>query len=94
MNAQTRMSGKGQVVIPKDVRERLRLSAGDTLEVIERSDGVLLRKSAPTRSGRTAEEIFAHMREIMPPWNGPPVSIEDMNRGVDAMFAALGKDAF
>jgi AbrB family looped-hinge helix DNA binding protein len=91
MNAKTTMSAKGQVVIPKDVRDALGLKPGQVLTVTRTAGGVLL---APERkkSGRTAEEIFAHIREIMPPWEGPPVTIEEMDAAVDAMFAAKSKD--
>ncbi|MDG2533386.1 AbrB/MazE/SpoVT family DNA-binding domain-containing protein [Sphingomonas sp. HITSZ_GF] len=91
MNAKTTLSAKGQVVIPKEVRDALGLLPGQVLEVVRTGNGVLLTPQR-RKSGRTAEEIFARIREIAPPWNGPPVSIEDMDRAVDAMFAAKSKD--
>lgn len=91
MNAKTTMSAKGQVVIPKEVRDALGLVPGQTLDVVRTQSGVLLRPMHQ-KSGRSAEEIFARIREIAPKWEGPPVSIEDMNKGVDAMFAAMSKD--
>lgn len=91
MNAQTTLSEKGQVVIPKDVRDALGFVVGQKLEVIRSGNGVFLRPVLE-KSGRTTEEIFAHLREIVPKWEGPPVSIEDMDRAVDAMFAARPKD--
>ncbi len=81
MNAFTKLSAKGQVVIPKDVRNRLNFDPGDQLEVVERPDGVLLRKPASGKSGRSFEEITAHLRSIIR-YDGPPVSIEDMNRSI------------
>ena len=89
MNAQTRMSGKGQVVIPKDVRDRLRLAPGDTLEVVERPDGVLLRKPVSSKSGETFDESTARLRARIN-YTGPPVSIEEMNESIDQMWAAGG----
>jgi len=82
MNALTKMSGKGQVVIPKDVRDRLQFAAGDRLEVVERPDGVFLRKQATGKSGRSFEEITARIRAQIK-YDGPPVSIEDMNHAID-----------
>ena len=47
-----RLSGKGQIVLPKAVRDRRGWTAGSELVVEERPEGVLLRaapKSEPTR---------------------------------------------
>lgn len=40
----TRMSSKGQVVIPKRLRERLGLNTGDSLVVALQGDKLILRK--------------------------------------------------
>ena len=91
MNAKTTMSAKGQVVIPKEVRDALGLRPGQTLDVVRTGGGVLLTPEHK-KSGRSTEEIFERLREIVPPYHGPPVSIEDMDRAVDAMFAAKRRD--
>ena len=91
MTSQTKLSAKGQVVIPKDVRDALGLKPGQVLDVVRTQRGVLL-TPAHRKSGRTTGEIFARIREIAPPWHGPPASIEDMNGAVDAMFSAKRKD--
>jgi AbrB family looped-hinge helix DNA binding protein len=83
MNAQTRMSAKGQVVIPKSVRERLRWDQGADLEVIETAEGVLLRSRRPERERLTIEEF----RRRMPKYEGPPASLEDMNQAIDRAMA-------
>ena len=44
MTAQTKLSAKGQVVIPKDVRDRLGWLQGSELEVVETGDSVILRR--------------------------------------------------
>ncbi len=80
MNMQTRVSAKGQVVIPKDVRDRLRWTQGQALEVVETTDGVLLRQRARTKK-LTAEEAFEKIRKLVK-YSGPPVSIEDMNETI------------
>jgi len=47
--ATTRMSSKGQVVIPEDVRKSLNLKTGDQFVVIGRGDAVILKTiSAPS----------------------------------------------
>lgn len=88
MNAHTKMSEKGQVVIPKDVRDRLRFAPGDRLEVVERPDGVLLRKPSEN-SGESFEEITARIRARVK-YDGPPVTIEEMNGAIAEMWAAGG----
>lgn len=39
----TRLSSKGQVIIPKDVRERQQWEPGQAFDVIETKEGILLR---------------------------------------------------
>jgi AbrB family looped-hinge helix DNA binding protein len=78
MNAQTKLSAKGQVVIPKAVRDRLQWANGEELELVEAAGGVLLRRRPAPRERITIEEF--HRR--VPPHKGPPVSLEDMKKAV------------
>jgi AbrB family looped-hinge helix DNA binding protein len=74
--AKTRISTKGQVVLPKALRERRGWQAGDELVVEERPDGLLLR-SAPEEAPTRYEDVAGCL--------GPfdrVVSIEEMNQGV------------
>ncbi len=77
MNAQTKVSGKGQVVIPKDVRDRLGMVEGTVLDVIESADGVFLRRPAK-RKKMTVEEASAFLRERVH-YDGPPLPIEKLS---------------
>ena len=77
MTAQTRLSAKGQVVIPKDVRDRLGWPQGSELEVIETGDGVLLRPRKP-RGRLSVEEATARLRQIYQ-HKGPPIPIERLS---------------
>ncbi|WP_271299426.1 AbrB/MazE/SpoVT family DNA-binding domain-containing protein [Sphingomonas sp. CV7422] len=88
MNAFVELSDQGQVVIPQEIRERLRLVSGDRLELIERSDGVFVRKS-PVRSGDSFEAITARIRARVPKYDRS-TSIEDMNAAVAEMWAQGG----
>ena len=88
MSAFIEMSDQGQVAIPQDVRDRLHLVSGDRLEVIERSDGVFLRKS-PLRSGESFETITSRIRARIPKFDRP-TSVEDMDAAVARMWAQGG----
>ena len=83
MNAHTRLSAKGQIVIPKPVRDRLCWAEGADLELIETADGVLLRPVQPSRERITIEEF----RRRMPRYEGPPATLEDMDAAIEAARA-------
>lgn len=74
----TVVSTKGQVILPKAVRERLHWSAGTELVVEDTAEGVLLTEKpafAPTRP----KDVFGSL-----PWKGPAKSIADMKAGIAA----------
>ncbi len=48
--ATTKLSSKGQVVIPEDVRQRLGLKAGDQFIVVGEGDVVILKTISPPPS--------------------------------------------
>jgi AbrB family looped-hinge helix DNA binding protein len=77
MTAQTRLSAKGQVVIPKDVRDRLGWPQGSALEVIETAGGVLLRKPQEGKK-LSVDEATARLRKIVH-YQGPPLTIEQLS---------------
>lgn len=92
MTATTRLSAKGQVVIPADVRRALGLKAGQTLQVRQTGGGVML-IPVLEKSGRSTDELIAEIRKIYT-HKGPPATIEDMDRAVGRMFAERGRDDF
>lgn len=71
--ALTKLSTKGQVVLPKEVREALGLSTGTELEVEIQDGAVLLRPIRKTR----VDDLLG-----MLPWSGPPKSPDDMDEGI------------
>jgi len=82
------MSAKGQVVIPKDVRDALGLKPGQALDVVQTAGGVMLRPVAH-KSGRSFDEITAEIRSLVS-YDGPRIPVEDMDRAIVEMWASGG----
>jgi len=81
MNDVTRLSAKGQIVIPKDVRDRLGWVQGHNLEIVQIGDGVMLRPVASTRR-LTVEEATRELRQMYQ-HKGPPIPIEKLSWSPD-----------
>ncbi len=74
MTARTKITSKGQVTIPKDVRERLGLRSGDEIEFVDDGKGFRVQKhvvASPFRkyrghlkhlAGRDPDELVEQMR--------------------------------
>lgn len=72
----TRLSTKGQVIVPKEIRDRRKWKSGMRLIVEETAEGVLLRPDRlfpPT----TLEEVAGSLK-----YDGPPKTLEDMDRAI------------
>lgn len=80
VNAYTTLSAKGQIVIPKLTRERMRMRPGQRFEVVETPEGVLL-KRLPTKGRLPFDEAMARIRELVS-YDGPAVTIEEMNETI------------
>ena len=76
MNMFTKVSEKGQVVVPKALRDLKGWPAGTDLEALDVDDGVLLRPRRAAKSLTVAEAVV-RLRELYV-HNGPPVSLEQM----------------
>ena len=72
----TTVSTKGQVILPKSVREHRRWKPGTRLIISETPEGVLLKPESPFPPTRI-EDVVGCLK-----YDGPPISIEDMNLGV------------
>ncbi len=86
MNMQTKLSAKGQVVIPKDVRDRMGLEVGEAFDVIERGNEVVLRRSSP-RAGEhrpSVAEATAILRKIVK-YDGPRISDDEISKAAMEM---------
>jgi AbrB family looped-hinge helix DNA binding protein len=89
MKAQTTVSSKGQVVIPKDVRDRLRLVPGTALEIIESAGGMFL-KIASSSKKRSFEECDAAIRKAIQ-YDGPRYTDEQEKQAIADMFKKTAK---
>jgi AbrB family looped-hinge helix DNA binding protein len=72
-NSLTILSTKGQVILPKAVRDQLNWAPGTRLTVEQTEDGVLL-KAGPVFPRTSIDAVFASM-----PADGRVLSIEDMD---------------
>lgn len=86
MNARTRISSKGQVVIPKEIRDALHLKPGESLAVTREGRRIVLESAAPDIEQISYEEF----KRSVPPYTGRAVSIEDMG-DLSAIFADWSK---
>jgi len=64
MTAETvKMSSKGQIVIPQDVREELKASEGTIFSVVSAKDVIILKKISTPSKEELIKEIEAIARE-------------------------------
>ena len=73
------MSSKGQVVIPKSLRDAKGLGAGSEVEFVDHPEGVLMR--LPERKKKFSLEDLLN---VLPPYEGPPVTDRMIEEGIDA----------
>jgi AbrB family looped-hinge helix DNA binding protein len=71
----TTVSTKGQVVLPKAIREEHRWRVGTRLTIESTPDGVLLKPFPAVK----AADVFASL-----PYRGKPKSVEEMEAGIIA----------
>ena len=76
--ATTTVSTKGQVILPKAIRERRQWRAGTRLLVEETPDGVLL-KPAPLFAPTRPEDVAGMLA-----YKGPPKTLEEMDAAITA----------
>jgi len=74
----TVVSTKGQVILPKSLREERHWRAGTRLVVEATDDGILLR-AAPVFAPTRPEDVFASL-----PFSGTPKTLEEMDAGIAA----------
>ena len=72
----TKMSSKGQVIIPKALRSRYNWDTGQKLAVIDTGDGILLKTSHSFKE--TGLDQVAGILK----YSGKPVSIDEMEAAI------------
>ncbi|QXP84418.1 AbrB/MazE/SpoVT family DNA-binding domain-containing protein [Methylococcus sp. ANG] len=75
--ATTTLSSKGQVVIPKEIRDELHWEAGTELTLISSASGVTL-KAVPKKTGRNLADLIGMLKH-----DGPPLSTEELCKPVE-----------
>lgn len=79
--ATTKLSSKGQVVLPSATRTSRRWTVGTEFQVVDTPEGVLLRPLKPFAPSRV-DEVFGMAR-----YQGPKRSLADMDAAVRAEAA-------
>jgi len=78
----TTVSTKGQVILPKAIRDQLRWDAGTRLVVEQTADGVLLKALTTAFAPTRPEDVFGCLR-----YTGQPKSLAQMEAGIAAEAA-------
>ena len=68
------LTSKGQVTIPKDIRESLHLFSGDKIEIMVTEKGEAIMRPI----SRKVDDLFCKLKKI----NQKTVSIEEMNTAI------------
>ena len=87
MKLNTVVSAKGQVVLPRPVRDLLHWAAGTRLEVITSPGAVTLRALVPTDAAGSIDDMWARI-DALSSYNGPTITDEDMRQAVLERAAA------
>ena len=75
----TVLSTKGQVILPKTIRESKGWGPGTRLSVEDTADGVLIRAEQRLFARTTPDQVFGSLG-----YNGPAKTVEDMDAAVAA----------
>ena len=76
-----RVQAKGQVTIPKEIREKLNLQPGDLVVFVDTDDGVMVKPAAVVTDDSLREEVTAVVRSIRERFSD--YSVEEIDTLVD-----------
>ena len=71
------LSSKGQVVIPKEIRDELHWEGGTELTLVSNASGVTI-KAMPKKTGRNLADLIGMLKH-----DGPPLATEELCRPVE-----------
>lgn len=74
----TKLTSKGQVIIPKSLRTRYHLHAGQELTVVDTGEGLLL-KPVPVFQATEVSQVAGMLKSK---YSGKPISQEDMEDAI------------
>ena len=75
------LTSKGQLTLPKIMREELKLKAGDKIDFVKDGSGHYMLRPA----NHDARSLFGCLADL---YDGKPVSVADMDRGIAAVMRA------
>lgn len=71
--SQVVLTTKGQMTLPKDIRDDLQVGPGDRLDITKQGDGYLITRR------KSAKELFAKYRR----YRGKPLTVEEMDQAIE-----------
>lgn len=81
--SQATMTSKGQITIPKDVRDALGLEPGVKIDFIRVNDGEYRLRPKNLH----VSDLFGIIK-----YDGPPISIEEMNEAIRDGWAGIDRE--
>ncbi len=78
--SEARLSSKGQITVPRDIRERLKLKLGDKMRFRVADNGQVVVEAAKYHIG----ELYGLLRRK----GGEPLSVEAMDEAIRQRFKA------
>jgi AbrB family looped-hinge helix DNA binding protein len=79
MNVRAKISSKGQLVLPKAVRDEFGLVAGSEVDIESRGNGIVLTPlPRKVRKKYTLDEVAGFLK-----YDGPPVTLEEMEHALE-----------
>ncbi|KTE84384.1 AbrB family transcriptional regulator [Sphingopyxis sp. HXXIV] len=82
----TIVSTKGQIILPKTIRDQRHWPAGTRLTVEDTAEGVLL-KPVPVFPASSIDSVFGSL-----PYKGPALSVDDMHEAISREAKRRARD--